>query len=144
MIDNYSENFLIEVLTSVKSIAIVGASKNHKKDSFKVMQVLLENDYKVFPVNPNEKGGLILGQYCYENLESIDDPIDMVDIFRSTDAVLEIAEQAIEVGAKVLWTQLNIIHIEAASMAEQAGLKVVMNRCPKIELSKDYWTKNKN
>ena len=108
------------------------------------MKVLLDSGYKVFPVNPNEKDNIILGQSCYADLNSIDESIDMVDIFRATEAVLGVTKEAIEIGAKVLWTQLDIINIEAAKIAQNAGLKVVMNRCPKIELAKEYWTSNKN
>jgi predicted CoA-binding protein len=98
------------------------------------MQSLIENDYRVFPVNPNEEGNLILGQRCYKDLSSIDETIDMVDIFRNSDAIMGITKQSIEIKAKVLWTQLGIINAEAADLAEKAGLKVVMDRCPKIEL----------
>ena len=143
-LDKYSDDFLIEILTSVKTIALVGASSNPERDSFKVMKVLLDSGYKVFPVNPNEKDNIILGQFCYADLNSIDESIDMVDIFRATEAVLGVTKEAIEIGAKVLWTQLDIINKEAAEIAQNAGLKVVMNRCPKIELAKEYWTSNKN
>ena len=144
LLDKYSDNFLIEILTSVKTIALVGASSNPERDSFKVMKVLLENGYKVFPVNPNEEGNIILGQCCYADLNSIDESIDMVDIFRTTEAVMGVTKEAIEIGAKVLWTQLDIINKEAAEIAKNAGLKVIMNRCPKIELAKEYWTSNIN
>ena len=143
-LDKYSDDFLIEILTSVKTIALVGASSDPERDSFKVMKVLLDSGYKVFPVNPNEKDNIILGQSCYADLNSIDESIDMVDIFRATEAVLGVTKEAIEIGAKVLWTQLDIINKEAAEIAQNAGLKVVMNRCPKIELAKEYWTSNKN
>ena len=143
-LDKYSDDFLIEILTSVKTIALVGASSNPERDSFKVMKVLLENEYKVFPVNPNEEGNPILGQLCYANLHSINQSVDMVDVFRATDAVLGISREAIDIGAKVLWTQLDIINKEAAELAQNAGLKVIMNRCPKIELAKEYWTSDKN
>ena len=139
-LDKYSDDFLIEILNSVKTIALVGASSNPERDSFKVMKVLLDSGYKVFPVNPNEKDNIILGQSCYADLNSIDESIDMVDVFRATEAVMGIAEQSISIGAKVLWTQENIVHEEAAKLAENAGLKVVMDRCPKKELSKSYWT----
>ena len=143
-LDKYTDNFLMEILTSVKTIALVGASSNPERDSFKVMKVLLDNGYKVFPVNPNKEGNIILGQSCYADLNSIDESIDMVDIFRAPEAVLGVTKEAIEIGAKVLWTQLDIINKEAAEIAQNAGLKVVMNRCPKIELAKEYWTSNKN
>ena len=144
MIDRYSDIFLLDILSSVKTIALVGASSNSERDSFKVMKVLLKNGYKVFPVNPNEEGSIILGQTCYADLNSIAESVDMVNIFRASEAVLGVTKEAIEIGAKVLWTQLNIINEEAAKVAQNAGLKVVMNRCPKIELAKEYWTSNKN
>ena len=142
--DNYSNNFLKAILEEVNTIALVGASSNPKRDSFVVMESLLNHGYEVFPVNPNEKDNIILGQSCHADLNSIDESIDMVDIFRATEAVLGVTKEAIEIGAKVLWTQLDIINKEAAEIAQNAGLKVVMNRCPKIELAKEYWTSNKN
>ena len=140
MHNNYSDSFIKKVLEDAKSIAIVGASPNKERDSHKVMKYLLEKGYEVFPVNPKESGNIILGQYCFDDLESINKPVDIVDVFRATEAVMGIAEQSISIGAKVLWTQENIINEEAAKLAENAGLKVVMNRCPKKELSKSYWT----
>ena len=140
MIISNSHIFIKEILEEVKTIALVGASSNSTKDSYRVMKDLLEKGYEVFPVNPKESGNMILGQYCFDDLESINKPVDMVDVFRATEAVMGIAEQSISIGAKVLWTQENIVHEEAAKLAENAGLKVVMNRCPKKELSKSYWT----
>jgi predicted CoA-binding protein len=134
MILDYSKSYIKKILKEVTTIAVVGASAKKEKDSFKVMQSLIENDYRVFPVNPNEEGNLILGQRCYKDLSSIDETIDMVDIFRNSDAIMGITKQSIEIKAKVLWTQLGIINAEAADLAEKAGLKVVMDRCPKIEL----------
>ena len=134
MILDYSKSYIKKILKEVTTIAVVGASAKKEKDSFKVMQSLIENDYRVFPVNPNEEGNLILGQHCYKDLSSIDETIDMVDIFRTSDAIMGITIQSIEIKAKVLWTQLGIINAEAADLAEKAGLKVVMDRCPKIEL----------
>jgi predicted CoA-binding protein len=142
--DNYSNNFLKAILEEVNTIALVGASSNPKRDSFVVMESLLKHGYEVFPVNPNEKGNLILGQQCYESLDSIKCSIDMVDIFRASEAVLGITQEAIQIDAKVIWMQLEIINNSAAKIAENAGLKVVMNRCPKIELAKPYWTSNQN
>jgi predicted CoA-binding protein len=140
MHNNYSDSFIKKVLEDSKSIALVGASPNKERDSHKVMKYLLEKGYEVFPVNPKESGNIILGQYCFDDLESINKPVDMVDVFRAIEAVMSIAEQSISIGAKVLWTQENIVHEEAAKLAENAGLKVVMDRCPKKELSKSYWT----
>ena len=140
MHNNYSDSFIKKVLEDANSIAIVGASPNKERDSHKGMKYLLEKGYEIFPVNPKESGNMILGQYCFDDLESIKKPVDMVDVFRATEAVMGIAEQSISIGAKVLWTQENIVHEEAAKLAENAGLKVVMDRCPKKELSKSYWT----
>jgi len=140
MNNNYSDSFIKKVLEDANSIAIVGASPNKERDSHKVMKYLLEKGYEVFPVNPKESGNIILGQYCFDDLESINKPVDMVDVFRATEAVMGIAEQSISIGAKVLWTQENIVHEKAAQLAKNAGLKVVMDRCPKKELSKSYWT----
>ena len=134
--DEHSDSFISHILQDVKTIALVGVSSNKQKDSYKVMKFLLENNYEVYPVNPNEKGNSILGQYCYGDLKSIGFPIDMVEIFRKSEEVLGIAKEAINIGSKVLWTQLGIIDKEAFKMAKNKGLKVVMNRCPKIELKK--------
>ena len=137
MIEEISEAYIKEVLREVKTVAVVGASSNHERDSYKVMQSLIEHGYQIFPVNPNEKGNLILGQLCYSDLGSIPEKMDMVDVFRAKDAVIGVTEEAIKVGAKVLWTQLGIVNEEASELAKSAGLKVVMNRCPKIELEKE-------
>ena len=144
MDDNYSDEYLREILTEVKAIAVVGASSKSQRDSYKVMESLIYHGYKVIPVNPNEVAINILGQNVYSDLNSIDEPVDMVDVFRSNDAVIGVTEEAIKIGAKVLWTQLDIINEEAADIAERAGLKVVMNRCPAVELSKPYWANSKN
>tara|TARA_Y100000385_G_scaffold169583_1_gene175538 strand:- start:90 stop:524 length:435 start_codon:yes stop_codon:yes gene_type:complete len=140
MNNNYTDLYIANILEKVQTIAVVGASSNKERDSHKVMKYLLEKGYEIFPVNPKESGNMILGQYCFDDLESINKPVDMVDVFRATEAVMGIAEQSISIGAKVLWTQENIVHEEAAKLAENAGLKVVMDRCPKKELSKSYWT----
>ena len=135
---NYSESYIKEILNEVKTIAVVGASANQDRDSYKVMQVLMQHGYEVFPINPNEEGNFILGQPCYADLSSVSGKIDMVDVFRAADAVMGVTKEAIAIGASVLWTQLDIVNKEAAELAEQAGLKVVMDRCPKIELAKLY------
>ena len=136
MIDDYSKNYIKEILEEVKTIAVVGASANPDRDSYKVMESLIKNGYQIFPINPNEKGNLILGQLCYGDLNSVSGKIDMIDVFRAEDAVLGVTKEAIKIGVKVLWTQLGIINEEASELAESAGLKVIMNRCPKIELEK--------
>ena len=138
MIADYSQNHIKEILDEVKTIAVVGASANQDRDSYKVMQVLIQHGYQIFPINPNEEGNLILGRPCFADLSSVSGNIDMVDVFRAADAVMGVTKEAIAIGASVLWTQLDIVNKEAAELAEQAGLKVVMDRCPKIELAKLY------
>ena len=128
------------VLDHVKTIAIVGASDKSDRDSYKVMKSLIENGYDVIPINPNETGKIILGRACLSSLQEIKYRVDMVDIFRAHDAILGITKESIKIGAKVLWMQEGIIHNEDSELAKNAGLKVVMNRCPKKELFKPYWT----
>ena len=135
---DYSKTYIKQILAEVRTIAVVGASPNPLRDSYKVMKILIEHGYQIFPVNPNEQGNLILGQLCYSDLSSVPEKIDMVDVFRAKDAVIGVTKEAIQIGAKVLWTQLNIVNEEASELAQNAGLKVVMNRCPKIELEKQY------
>ena len=124
----------VDILKNVNSIAIVGISSKEERDSYKVMKFLIERGYKVFPVNPNEEGKYILGRKCYKNLTDIDDEVDMVDVFRKKEFVYDVAKEAIEINAKVLWTQLDIFCQDSANLAKDAGLTVVMNKCPKIEL----------
>ena len=138
MILDYSEIYIKEILREVKTIAVVGASADQNRDSYKVMQALIQHGYQIFPINPNEEGNRILGQPCSSDLSSVSGKIDMVDVFRAADAVMGVTREAITIEAKVLWTQLGIVNQEAAELAEQAGLKVIMNRCPKIELAKLY------
>jgi len=132
----YSDSYIKKILADVKTIALVGASKDSKKDSFKVMQFLLQNDYQVIPVNPSQAGKHILGQYCYADLHSVEEEVDMVDVFRRSEAVFDIAKDAINIRANVLWTQLGVLDERAALMAKKAGLEVIMDKCPKIELQK--------
>ena len=132
----YSEFYLSDILNEVKTIAVVGASSKKHRDSYKVMQSLIENGYKVFPINPNESGKNILNLECLPNLDAVKENIDMVDIFRAHDAVMGVTKDAIKIGAKVLWMQEGIVHQEAADLAISAGLRVVMDRCPKKELNK--------
>ena len=140
----YSDCFIEKILAETQTIAVVGASSKPERDSYKVIESLLEHGYRVFPVNPNEEGSSVLGLNFYPNLSSIQQPIDMVDVFRTSDAVFEIAEEAIKIKAKVLWMQLEIINNDAANLAEAAGLKVIMNRCPKKEFKNLNWTSNNN
>jgi predicted CoA-binding protein len=138
MTDDYSEKYIREILQEVKTIAVVGASGNNTRDSYKVMEVLIQHGYQIFPINPNEEGNLILGQLCFADLSSVPEKVDMVDVFRAEDAVIGVTKEAIQIGAKVLWMQLGIFNEEASELAKKAGLKVVMNRCPKIELAKQH------
>jgi predicted CoA-binding protein len=132
----YPQSFIEDILNEVKTIAVVGASSKKERDSYKVIQSLIENGYQVFPINPNESGKTILDLECLPNLEAVKENIDMVDIFRAHDAVMGIAKDAIKIGAKVLWMQEGTVHQEAADLAISAGLRVVMDRCPKKELAK--------
>jgi hypothetical protein len=134
--DDDSQAWLQAVLASVRTIALVGASANPAKPSHQVMQFLLDAGYDVIPVNPRAAGTEILGQEVQPSLESIDRPVDMVDVFRPSRELPEIARQAVAIGARVLWGQLDIQDDEAARIAEAGGLTVVMNRCPKIELNR--------
>ncbi len=132
----YSDAYLRGILQSVRTIALVGASANWNRPSYFVMKYLLDKGYRVIPVNPGQAGKEILGQTVYASLRDIPEPVDMVDVFRRSDQVGPIAEEAVAIGAKVLWMQLTVINHQAASMAEAAGLKVVMDRCPKIEFGR--------
>ena len=132
----YPESFIEDILSEIKTIAVVGASSKKDRDSYKVMQSLIKNGYKVFPINPNESGKTILDLECLPNLEAVKENIDMVDVFRSHAAVMGITKDTIKIGAKVLWMQEGIVHQEAADLAISAGLRVVMDRCPKKELDK--------
>ena len=123
--------YLKEVLSKVKTIAIVGASSKPEKDSYRVMETLINFGYEVFPVNPKYVGERILGKECYPNLKAINKKIDMVDIFRTKDFIFSLTKEAIEVKAEILWTQEGIIHEEAAHFGRSAGLIVVMDECPK-------------
>ena len=131
--DSYSEAYIRDILTSCKVFAIAGASANPVRPSYFVQKYLLAKGYEVIPVNPGQAGNLIAGQLVYASLREIPRPVDVADIFRNSKAALEITKEAIAIGAKVVWMQLGVRNDEAARIAEAAGLKVVMNRCPKIE-----------
>ena len=121
------------ILTTAKTIALVGASDKPDRPSNGVMAFLLAKKFNVIPVNPGLVGKRIHGQLVHESLSSIGVPIDIVDIFRASEHVGPIVDEAISVGAKAVWMQLGVINESAASKARTAGLKVVMDRCPKIE-----------
>jgi predicted CoA-binding protein len=137
--DEYPADFLAEILRSVKTIAMVGASNDKTKFSYGVLRVLHETGYEMLPVNPNPQLKEIRGMRVYHSLQEIDRPVDMVEVFRPKEELYEITKQAIEIGAKVLWGQIGVFDNKAAELAETAGLKVVMNRCPKIELFRPFW-----
>jgi predicted CoA-binding protein len=123
-----------EILTSVETIAVVGASDKKDRPSYGVMKFLQGKGYRCIPVNPRLAGRELLGETVYASLEEIPEPVDMVDVFRRAEDVPPIAEGAIAIGAKVLWMQLGIVNDAAADSATAAGLRVVMNRCPAIEI----------
>jgi len=123
----------------VKTIAMVGASSDPTKFSYGVLRVLHETGYDMIPVNPKEADSRIRGLLVYSSLSAIDRPVDMVEIFRTSEAAYAVTEEAIRIGAKVVWMQIGVRDDEAARLAEAAGLKVVMNRCPKIELFRPFW-----
>jgi predicted CoA-binding protein len=135
----YSNEYLQGILTSVKTIAMVGASPDKTKFSYGVLRVLHETGYDMIPINPRPGLEEIRGLKVYPSLAAIDRPVDMVEVFRKPKDLYGIAEEAIAIGAKVLWGQIGVINHEAARLAEEAGLKVVMNRCPKIELFRPFW-----
>jgi predicted CoA-binding protein len=137
--EDYPAEYLAKILADVKTIAMIGASSNPTKFSYGVLRVLHETGYDMIPVNPAEAGGEIRGLPVYPSLGSIDRPVDMVQIFRNSQEVYPIAEEAIRIGAKVIWMQIGVRNDEAARLAEAAGLRVVMNRCPKIELFRPFW-----
>ncbi|WP_422383969.1 CoA-binding protein [Roseibium album] len=135
----YTEAYLQGILKSVKTIAMVGASPDKTKFSYGVLRVLHETGYDMIPVNPRTGLTEIRGIRVYPTLQSIDRPVDMVEVFRRSEDLLGIARDAVAIGAKVLWGQIGVRDDEAARLAEEAGMKVVMNRCPKIELFRPFW-----
>ena len=131
--DRYDDAYLRKILRDSKTIAMVGASANWNRPSYFAMKYLLDRGYKVIPVNPAAAGQEIMGQKVYASLAELPQKADMVDIFRNSEAAGPITDEAIRHGAKVVWMQLGVRNEDAARRAEAAGLKVVMNRCPKIE-----------
>jgi predicted CoA-binding protein len=135
--ETYSDDYVADILSAARTFAFVGASANTNRPSYFAMKYLLGKGYTVVPINPGIAGQQILGQTVYATLADVPGPVDVVDIFRNSAAALEAAREAIalkdKLGLKVLWLQLGVRNEEAAQEAEAAGLKVVMNRCPKIE-----------
>ncbi|WP_112663537.1 CoA-binding protein [Microvirga flavescens] len=135
--DNYPNDYIPGILASVKTIALVGASQNAERASWQVMNFLLQRGYHVIPVNPGLAGQTLLDQQVYGALADIPTPIDMVDIFRNSEAAGHVVDEALALKTppKAIWMQLGVRNDEAAKRAEAKGVKVVMDRCPKIELA---------
>jgi predicted CoA-binding protein len=131
--DVYSDAYIRDILVTHRTIAMVGASPNTSRPSYFAMKYLKAKGFRVIPVNPGQAGQEILGEKVYASLAEIEEPVDIVDVFRNSEAALGITKEAIRMDAKVVWMQLGVRNDEAAKLAEDAGLKVVMNRCPKIE-----------
>ncbi|MER8568339.1 CoA-binding protein [Mesorhizobium sp. M0924] len=136
--DSYDNAYIGGILNSVKTIAMVGASANDVRPSFFVLKYLLAKGFSVFPINPGQAGKEILGRMTYASLAELPEPVDMVDIFRASASVPGIVDEVLKLDPlpKVIWMQLGVRDDEAAARAEAAGIKVVMNRCPKIEYGK--------
>src|SRR5210317_1033999 len=135
----YNDKYIKDILSSVKTIAMVGASPDKTKFSYGVLRVLHETGYDIIPINPRPGLEEIRGLKVFPSLAAVDRPVDMVDVFRKPEDLLGIAREAVEIGAKVLWGQIGVVDHDAARLAEDAGMKVVMNRCPKIELFRPFW-----
>ncbi len=133
--DSYPDNYIRGILNTVKSIAVVGISPKDNRPSYFAFKYLQGRGFRMVPVNPRQAGQKILGQKVYAALADIPEPVDMVDIFRGSEHALPIVQEALTLTPKprVIWMQLTVRNDEAAKLAENAGLKVVMNRCPKIE-----------
>lgn len=131
--DAYADADLRDILVRYRTVAIVGASPKASRPSYFVTKYLLTKGFDVIPVNPGHAGTTILDQYVYGSLKDIERPVEIVDIFRDAAAALTVTQDAIRIGASVIWMQLGVRNDEAARIAQAAGLRVVMNRCPKIE-----------
>ena len=133
---NYTDDYLRQILGEVKTIAMVGASTNWNRPSYFAMKYLQRKGIRVIPVNPGSAGEDLLGERIIDSLEAIEADVDMVDVFRRSSEAGAITDHAIAIGAKVIWMQIGVRDDKAAERAKAAGLKVVMDRCPKIELSR--------
>ena len=132
--EHYPDNYLRDILESARTIAVVGASPRHERPSYRVMAYLRRHGYRTIPVNPNALDHMINGGRVYASLAEVPERIDMVDVFRRSEAAGGVVDEAIAIGAKVVWMQLGVRDVAAAARAEAAGLTVVMNRCPAIEI----------
>ena len=136
--DSYDPAYIRSILEGVKTVAIVGASANEVRPSFFVTKYMIDKGYTVYPLNPGMAGKEILGRPVFASLADVPEPVDMVDIFRNSEAAAGVVDEALQLDPlpKAIWMQLTVRHDEAAAKAEAAGIKVVMNRCPKIEYGK--------
>lgn len=138
--DTYPDSYIRGILGEVKTIALVGASNKEDRPSYRVMKYLQDHGFRVIPVNPGMAGQKILGETVYESLNAIPEQFEMVDVFRNSDAAAAVTDEALAIaekkGVKVVWMQLDVRNDGAAARAEASGVKVVMNRCPKIELAR--------
>jgi len=132
--DSYPDEYLRDILTEVKTVAVVGASPRPHRPSHGVMRYLQQHGYRAIPVNPFAAGVIINGERCYASLAEVPETVYMVDVFRRSEAAGAVVDQAIAVGAKIVWMQLGVVDPAAAARAEARGLKVVMDRCPAIEI----------
>jgi predicted CoA-binding protein len=132
--ESYPDDYLRDILEQVRTIAVIGASPRRERPSHGVMAYLQRRGYRTIPVNPNAAGDTINCEKCYAALAEVPQPIDMVDVFRRSEAAGDAVDQAIAAGAKIVWMQLGVRDDAAAARAEAHGLKVVMNRCPAIEI----------
>ncbi len=130
----YDDEYLRQILSDTHTIALVGASPKPHRDSHRIMAFLQARGYRVIPVNPRIAGDTLLGEHVYGRLEDIPGSVDMVDVFRNSAAAAEVTESTIRIHARYLWMQLGVINGDAARRATEHGLKVVMDRCPKIEI----------
>jgi len=131
--ENPSRDEIRQILADCKNIAVVGLSENPEKTSHMVAKAMQDRGYRIIPVNPTAAGKEILGETCYASLKDIPEQVDLVNVFRRSEHTPEVAEQAVQVGARTLWLQLGIYNEEAAEIARRGGLNVIMDRCIKVE-----------
>lgn len=135
-IDPHSDQDISDILHNVKTIALVGASNKEDRPSYRVMKFLQDKGYKVIPVSPRLAGQTLLGEHVYESLETVPSPVDMVDLFVNADRVATMINEAIALSPNVIWMQIGVVDAASATIAKQAGIDVVMDRCPKKEIAR--------